>query len=94
MRRVKKDFRKKQCFVISTCMLIFVFSQTGFAISTNLLTNENSLEVKKIVHLTTAIFLLILGSLLEFSNFSNLFIFLVNLFTFVAKMQNAYILQV
>lgn len=65
--------------------MILIMSQTGYEISTKLLTDVNQSDVKKVIHLTTALFLLLLGSFLEFSTKSDLIIFCISLVTFIGK---------
>lgn len=92
MKRVNSYFRKKQFLVILTCILILLFSQWGFQISSKLLTSQDSQLVKQVTHLTTAIFLLLMGSFIEYSSRTDLYVFLVTLITFAGKMENGHTL--
>ena len=93
MKEVSQSFARKQALVIGTCILILILSQTGFELSTKLLTNEGDTDIKKVIHLTTALFLLLLGSFLEFSKKSDLIILFISLVTFVGKVNNGFVLR-
>lgn len=91
MREVQQIFRRKQILVIGLCSVIFFLSQFDFKVSTVLkefASKEETLSVAQVVHLTTAIFLVLIGSLLEYTPRADLYIVVIGVTVSVAKVAN------
>jgi len=76
--------------MMAVCILIL--SQLGFNISVSLLTDNNSVMVKQITHLTTSLFLLFVGSFLEYSPRTDFYCLLIASTIVIAKMINGHAL--
>ena len=86
---VQSTFKRKQFIACFLCILVFVSSQLDFKTSDLVKkmasAKEDQQAITQVVYLTTAIFLILLGSLLEYSSKADLVVYMTSFLIAVIK---------